>query len=59
MFNFIAEYDKKDDKANKARFLKSSSVGLVRIEALNNAICCEKYERMPQLGRFTLRDEGL
>lgn len=40
------------------RFLRSGQAGIVRIEALNNALCCEKFEDMPQLGRFTLRDEG-
>ena len=29
----------------------------VRIRT-NGIICCEKFAEVPQLGRFTLRDEG-
>lgn len=40
------------------KFLKSNTKALLRIETLFNPICCEKFSVMPQLGRFTLRDEG-
>lgn len=28
------------------------------VEIENGAVCCETFEACPQLGRFTLRDEG-
>ena len=28
------------------------------LKQTKNPICCEKFEEMPSLGRFTLRDEG-
>ena len=28
------------------------------IEIEGGAVCCETFEACPQLGRFTLRDEG-
>eukprot|EP00245_Coleochaete_scutata_P005424 TRINITY_DN18943_c0_g1_i1.p1 TRINITY_DN18943_c0_g1~~TRINITY_DN18943_c0_g1_i1.p1 ORF type:complete len:675 (-),score=171.81 TRINITY_DN18943_c0_g1_i1:102-2126(-) len=41
----------------KVLFVKSGALVLVRI-MVNEAICVEKFEDFPQLGRFTLRDEG-
>jgi peptide chain release factor subunit 3 len=55
--DILAEYDK-EKNAKTSKFLRSGSLGLVRIQTMNNPICCEKFETMPQLGRFTLRDEG-
>jgi len=52
----LAEFDKEKQKKS-VKFLKSGSSGLVRIETRNNPVCCEKFDDMPQLGRFTLRDE--
>lgn len=52
-----AEFDKKTKVNKKSTFLKAGSVGIVRITS-KNALCLEKYDVMPQLGRFTLRDEG-
>ena len=40
-----------------AKFLKSGDQGKVVIK-VPKPICLEKYEFMPNLGRFTLRDEG-
>lgn len=54
--DIVAEYDK-DKQKKTAKFLRSGSNALVRIETINNPVCCEKYDVMPQLGRFTLRDE--
>lgn len=31
---------------------------LLRFAQVNELICVEKFEDFPQLGRFTLRDEG-
>ncbi|CAM6017017.1 unnamed protein product [Sphagnum balticum] len=41
----------------KILFVKSGAVVVVRIQ-VNELICVEKFEDFPQLGRFTLRDEG-
>ncbi len=38
-------------------FVKSGTVITCVIE-VEQAICCETFETAPQLGRFTLRDEG-
>ncbi|KAJ2161396.1 translation termination factor GTPase eRF3 [Coemansia sp. RSA 552] len=52
---------KLNDKGQKSRkapqFLKVRDKCIVRIEA-TKPICVERYEDFPQLGRFTLRDEG-
>ena len=56
---FIAEYNKTEDKFKPAKYLKSGSIGKVIIATKsNNPLCCEKFDVMPHLGRFTLRDEG-
>ena len=47
----------KEKKKGQAVFLKSGSLATVRIRT-NGIICCEKFSEVPQLGRFTLRDEG-
>ena len=47
----------KEKKKGAAVFLKSGSLATVRIKT-NGIICCEKFADVPQLGRFTLRDEG-
>jgi peptide chain release factor subunit 3 len=41
----------------KVLFVKSGAVVVVRIQ-VNQLICVEKFDDFPQLGRFTLRDEG-
>lgn len=41
----------------KCLFLKSGSIALVRIQ-LAGTLCLERFKDYPQLGRFTLRDEG-
>ena len=41
----------------KCLFLKSGTIALVRIQ-LAGTICMERFKDFPQLGRFTLRDEG-
>ncbi|CAK9257792.1 unnamed protein product [Sphagnum jensenii] len=41
----------------KILFVKSGAVVVVRLQ-VNELICVEKFEDFPQLGRFTLRDEG-
>ena len=41
----------------KCLFLKGGSLALVRI-VMAGTICIERFKDFPQLGRFTLRDEG-
>jgi len=41
----------------QAKFVKSGTVAIVRIE-VEKQICAELFDAVPQLGRFTLRDEG-
>jgi len=42
------------------RFMKQDQVAIARFELTQagQAICMEPFKRFPQLGRFTLRDEG-
>ena len=44
-------------KVVKPRFVKSGSFVRFRLE-LQNSACLEPYATCPQMGRFTLRDEG-
>ncbi len=41
----------------KCLFLKAGSLALVRIQVAGT-VCIERFKDYPQLGRFTLRDEG-
>ncbi len=41
----------------QAKFVKSGGVVIARIQ-VEKPICAEMFENVPQLGRFTLRDEG-
>ena len=41
----------------QVKFVKSGTVVIVRIE-VEKQICAELFDQVPQLGRFTLRDEG-
>jgi peptide chain release factor subunit 3 len=47
----------KEPIKKKCLFLKSGSIALVRIQ-LAGTVCLERFKDFPQLGRFTLRDEG-
>jgi peptide chain release factor subunit 3 len=42
---------------SQAKFVKSASAVIARI-AVEKPICAELFSVVPQLGRFTLRDEG-
>lgn len=52
--------DKKSGKKSKKppKFIKQGDSCIVRIEAAQN-VCVETYTDYPQLGRFTIRDEGM
>eukprot|EP00302_Diacronema_sp_CCMP2436_P036331 CAMPEP_0179985536 /NCGR_PEP_ID=MMETSP0984-20121128/1738_1 /TAXON_ID=483367 /ORGANISM="non described non described, Strain CCMP 2436" /LENGTH=103 /DNA_ID=CAMNT_0021904235 /DNA_START=492 /DNA_END=803 /DNA_ORIENTATION=- len=54
-----SEIDKKTGKRSKKKpmFVKSGGVVTCIIEVEQN-ICVETFDVCPQLGRFTLRDEG-
>lgn len=52
-----ATYDKTLGKMLKASVLKNGEKGIVTIETDRN-MCLEKFENVPILGRFTLRDEN-
>ena len=51
--------DKKTNEKSKTRprFIKQDQIAIVRFEA-HHPICMETFKDHPQLGRFTLRDEG-
>lgn len=49
--------EKGTGKKVPATFLRSGEKG-VCILKIERPICLEKFEFMPSLGRFTLRDEG-
>ena len=54
----LVEYDRKTGAEKKRpRFVKSNTVVLARL-CLNKPVCMETYDKMPQLGRFSIRDEG-
>jgi peptide chain release factor subunit 3 len=52
--------DKKSGKKSKhpPKFLKQGDSAIVRLETAQ-PICLETYGEYQQLGRFTLRDEGM
>jgi peptide chain release factor subunit 3 len=51
--------DKKSGEKSKTRprFVKQDQVAIMRLETAG-VICMEPFKVHPQLGRFTLRDEG-
>jgi peptide chain release factor subunit 3 len=59
IMGLLHQIDPKTKKPMKKKilFVKSGAVVVVRIQ-VNELICVEKFEDFPQLGRFTLRDEG-
>lgn len=52
--------DKKTGRKSKRplQFLKKGQQGIVTIETSGGALCVETFADSPQMGRFTLRDEG-
>lgn len=53
----VHQVDMKTRENKKVKFVKSGAVVVVRI-LCDKPICVETFEHVPQLGRFTLRDEG-
>jgi len=57
--NLIALVDKKTgEKTPKPRFIKQDQIAIVRLEVVGGSVCLETFKDFPQMGRFTLRDEG-
>lgn len=57
--NLICLVDKKGEKSKtRPRFIKQDQIAIVRFEVCAGAICLEAFKEFPQMGRFTLRDEG-
>lgn len=53
----IAVIDPKTKEKKKTKYAKSGAICIARI-AVEKSICIEPFDSVPQLGRFTLRDEG-
>ncbi|WKY10985.1 hypothetical protein Q1695_002941 [Nippostrongylus brasiliensis] len=53
----ICTIDKKTGEKKKSRFVRQDEKCIMRIESAE-AFCLEPFKELPQLGRFTLRDEG-
>lgn len=55
----ICLVDKKtgDKSKTRPRFVKQDQIAIMRLEAAG-VICMESFKEFPQMGRFTLRDEG-
>ena len=56
----ICQIDRKtgDKSKSRPRFIKQDQIAIVRFEVLGGVICMEPFKKFPQMGRFTLRDEG-
>merc|ERR1712193_534176 len=57
----LSVMNKKTRKPSKRKptFVRKGDIVTVRIVVKDQrAICCELFEKIQQLGRFTLRDEG-
>lgn len=52
--------DKKTGEKSKSkpRFVKQDQVAIMRLECAG-VVCMEPFKEFPQMGRFTLRDEGM
>ena len=57
IISLIAEVDKKTRQKKKCTFVKSGATVFCRIST-EKPICLEAFDKNPQMGRFTLRDEG-
>lgn len=42
----------------KPRFVRQDQLAIARMEVNGGLICLETFKDFPQMGRFTLRDEG-
>ncbi|VDN08002.1 unnamed protein product [Thelazia callipaeda] len=53
----ICTIDKKTGNKVRARFVKQDEKCIMRLES-SESFCLEPFKNFPQMGRFTLRDEG-
>ena len=53
----LAAIDRKTGAKTRTKFVKSGAAVIARV-ALDKPVCVEPFDVVPQLGRFTLRDEG-
>ena len=53
----LAQVDVKTKAKKKVKFVKGGSVVIARV-SVEKPVCVELFDAVPQLGRFTLRDEG-
>ena len=42
----------------RPRFVKQDQIAIVRLDISGGMSCIENFKDFPQMGRFTLRDEG-
>lgn len=56
--NLICLIDKKTGKKTPTRFIMQDQIGIARFQVNAGMICMETFSEFPQMGRFTLRDEG-
>jgi len=58
--NLICLVDRKtgDKSKTRPRFIKQDQIAIVRLEVCGGVTCMESFKEFPQMGRFTLRDEG-
>ena len=54
----ICLIDKKTGEKTPTRFIKQDQIGIARLQVNGGMICMEPFQDFPQMGRFTLRDEG-
>lgn len=54
----ICLIDKKTGDKTPTRFIKQDQIGIARLQVNAGMICMEPFQDFPQMGRFTLRDEG-
>ena len=52
----MAGHEKKQCCVLQVKFVKGNTLAMARIQ-VEKLICVGKFENVPQLGRFTLRDE--
>lgn len=45
-------------KGKRCTFVKAGAIVMVRLAVAGGSVLVERFSDVPQLGRFTLRDEG-
>ena len=58
--NLLCLVDRKTGEKSKTRprFIKQDQIAIVRLCVSGGVVCMETFKNFPQMGRFTLRDEG-